>query len=121
MQRQAQRGTEDHSSIAESQLRYPFRQERPNTSSEWKPSILDIPQHCSDHHDSQPYPEQNEEASEITVITFRIEVRNTCGIVDGWEQAMLLLRSFLSSRGGYGDCRRRSIRRKGSRTAAVAL
>ena len=67
-------------------------------------SVFDIPQHSRDDHDSESDPEQNEEASEISIITSWIEVRHSGGVLDCRKHPVLLLRSDLlaSRRNGLG-------------------
>ena len=36
--------------------------------------VFDVPQHSRDDHDSESDPEQNEEASEVSIFASRIEV-----------------------------------------------
>ena len=57
--------------------------------------VLDIPQHSRDDHDSKSNPEQNEEASEVSIFTSRIEVGHSGSVFDCRKHPVLLLRSDL--------------------------
>ncbi len=53
--------------------------------------IFNISQDRSQDHDPQPNPEQYEEPSEIPVLAFRIEVRDSSRVVHCRKQAVLLI------------------------------
>jgi hypothetical protein len=76
--------------------------------------FFDVPQTCCENHDGQADPEEDEEASEVSVVAPWIEMRYSVLIHDGMVQSMFRLGSGLFSRGGDGlDGGRRIVRHWG--------
>ena len=57
--------------------------------------VFDVPQHSRNDHDSEPDPEQYEEASEVSILASWIEVRHPGSVFDRRKHPLFLLCSDL--------------------------
>lgn len=118
MDRQGQCRTGNHDQVAQTELPdFAIQQAFPHFHPQRKSGVLDVPEHGGDDHDKESDPEEGEEAAEVVVVAFRIEVGHTGNIIDRVEETVA--RSKLFPCGGYGVCGRGRIFRDRGRAATV--
>ena len=74
MQWQANGSASTHEQIAEAQLYYVLREQRPLPEVQQGACFSQVAQHLCDDHDCEANPEEDEEAPEIGIAGLRIEV-----------------------------------------------
>jgi hypothetical protein len=74
MKRQRYHRASGHQKVAHSELPNIFGEQAPLTDVERNTRLLDVLNHSRDHHNRKRNPEQDEEASEITIIALRIKM-----------------------------------------------
>ena len=121
MHGQGHAGRYNHRKIAETQLPRLLREQAPDPDPHGIARVLDVAQHGRHDHDSEPNPEENEEAAEVSVFAVDVEMGHARGILDCREKALPLLGPDLPSCRRYRMSRRRRICRDWSGAAATVV
>lgn len=92
----------DHERIRNGQMPQLDGKETPDLKPQGEPRVLHVAQHGGDAHDGEADPKEIEEAMEVAVVGFGVEVGDATGEVDGWEDSTFLLGAGLFAGGGEG-------------------
>ncbi len=111
--------TSYHGGVAEGEGEHISGKELVHLDSERVTRLLDVTSCGCHNHYSKADPKQHKEASEVTVLTPRVEVRDSRRIVDVVKLLALRLGPGLLARGGNGLSRGRSIIRDRSASSTT--
>nr|POE88164.1 hypothetical protein CFP56_11393 [Quercus suber] len=114
MERQDQPGTCAHQPIHDGQLPQVLSEQRPLLEMQQTARVFQVPERGCDDQDSQPDPEQDEEAAKIAVVALGVEVRDAWSVLDSRKESSRGATVFTTGSGGGLDRRRRIVRRDGS-------
>lgn len=102
MEGQRRDRTAHHDTIHQAELNHllPEKHHLPNLKG--VSSLRQIPEHGGENHNGKPDPEQDEEAAKVMIVAIRVKVRDAILVVDGREDALLVLGAYQPSRRGRG-------------------
>lgn len=108
MQRQADSSGSDHEEVGDSEMPELYSKKTPDLHSQREAGVFDVAKHRGNTHNGKANPEEVEEAMEVSVVAFRIEMADARGELDGRKDATTLFGSSLLASSGKGlDGRRR--------------
>lgn len=109
MQGQADSSGSDHEEVGDSEMPELYSKKTPDLHSQREAGVFDVSKHRGNAHNGEANPEEVEEAMEVSVVAFWIEMTDARGELDGRKDATALLGSSLLASSGKGLDRRRRI------------